>query len=121
MSLPIPKRAKLASPSHARAKAQEKECAERIGGKVTPGSGSKHQKGDVRRWGLVRVENKTTVHKSFSVSVDLLDKLDAAVFGTSELPVFEIELLGGARRAVVMSGDALDRIVELLESRDATD
>lgn len=114
MTLRIPKRYRI-SPSHARAKVQEKECAERIGGKITPGSGSKNQKGDVRKWGIVRVENKTTKHKSFSVSTELLEKLDAAVFGTSEIPMFEIELGLGTHRACVLPGYALDLIVELLE------
>lgn len=115
--LPTPKKKQGPTPSHARAKVQEAKLAKRIGGKVTPGSGSKYQKGDVRLRGIVRVECKTTKNKSFSVTTDLIDKLDAAVFGSDELPMFEIELNSGTHRAVVLPGHAMDMIVELLEDK----
>ena len=118
MSMPTPKKKQGPSPSHARAKVQEAATAKRINGRVTPGSGSKYQKGDVRLRGVVRVECKTTKNKSFSVTTDLIDKLDAAVFGSGELPMFEIELNSGTHSAVVLPKHAMDMIVELLESRD---
>jgi hypothetical protein len=115
MKLSIPKRSQELSPAHARAKVQEKKLAERIGGTTTKGSGNQNEKGDVRLRKVTRIECKTTKNKSFSVSVDLLDKLDAAVFGAGELPFFEIELLLGARKAVVMTGDTLDMLIEMLK------
>lgn len=118
MTLRVPKRLKEPSPAHARAKVQEKKTAERIGGTTTKGSGNQAEKGDVRLRGLVRIECKTTIHKSFSVTTALLDKLDAAVFGAGEIPMFEIELGLGTHRACVMTGDAVDLIVELLEARN---
>jgi hypothetical protein len=117
LTLPIPKRAKEPSPSHARAKVQEKQTAKRLNGKVTKGSGNKDEKGDVRLRGITRIECKTSKHRSFSVSVDLIEKLEAAVFGAGELPMFEIELEGGKHRVCVLPGHAIDMIVELLESR----
>jgi hypothetical protein len=116
MTLKLPKRLQEKTPSHARSKKQEKQLAERIGGRTTPGSGSgQYQHGDVKLRKITTIECKTTKHKSFSVTTDLLDKLDAAVFGSGEIPMFEIELELGKRKAVVMTGDALDMIVELLK------
>lgn len=113
--LSVPKRAKEQSPAHARAKVQEKKLAQRIGGNTTKGSGNQHEKGDVRLRKVTRIEAKCTIHKSFSVTTELLDKLDAAVFGAGEIPFIEIELELGLRKAVVMSGDTLDLLVEMLK------
>ena len=117
MTLRLPKRLKEQTPSHARAKVQEKETAARLGGKVTNGSGNWHEKGDVRLRKITRIECKTTKNRSFSVSVALLEKLEAACFGAGEIPMFEIELELGKHRVCVLPGDAIDLIVELLESR----
>ena len=119
MIIRVPKRAKEPSPSHARAKVQERKTAERIGGKVTKGSGNKDEKGDVRVRGFIRVECKTTKNSSFSVSVALIEKLEAAVFGVGEIPFFEVELELGKHTAVVMPRYALDQILELLEAHRA--
>lgn len=115
MTLPVPKKAQGQSKSHARSKVQEKEIAKRIGGKVTPGSGSKYQKGDVRLKGFVRVEAKTTKHASFSVTTKLIDKLEQETFGSGEIPIFEIELGGGTHTAIVLPKDALELITEFLQ------
>lgn len=115
MTLRLPKRCKEQSPAHARSKIQEKKLAERIGGTTTRGSGNQYEKGDVRLRGITRIEAKCTKNSSFSVSTALLDKLDAAVFGAGEIPIFEIELELGKRKAVVMTGDSLDMIVEMLK------
>lgn len=118
MSVPVPKKAQGQSKSHARSRIQEKEIANRIGGRVTPGSGSKYQKGDVRLKGFVRVEAKTTIHKSFSVSTKLIDKLEEETFGSGEIPIFEIELAGGTHTAIVMPKDALEMITEMLQREE---
>jgi hypothetical protein len=118
MSLAIPKRAQEQSPSHARAKVQEKALAKRLGGYVTKGSGNKDEKGDVRLRKITRIEAKTTKNRSFGVSVDLIEKLEAACFGAGEVPMFEVELELGKTRFCVLPGYAMDMIVELLEARD---
>lgn len=112
MSLATPKRLKGMSPSHARARAQEKEVAAQIGGTLVRGSGSGYMKGDVRLTGKLRVECKTTAHASFSVSAKLLDKMDASVFGANEIPVMVVELLGGKRKFVVLPAEHLDGILD---------
>lgn len=87
----LPKRMQQ-SPSHERARHQEAEAAARIGGRTTKGSGSGNEKGDARAYKLVRVECKTTKHKSFRVTTDIIRKLEEAVAGADEIPVLEVEL-----------------------------
>lgn len=117
MTLRTPKRLQGHTPSHARARMQEKAAAKRIGGTVTRGSGSGRVRGDVRLKGFVRLEAKTTKHRSFSVTDELIDKLEAAVFGVGEVPIMQIELGLGARKVLVMPDWALDLIVEALSAR----
>lgn len=88
------------SPSHRRAVKMEKELATRIGGKLTPGSGNKSVKGDVRLKRVVRIEAKTTKHKSFSVTLDMIEKIEDAALPTDELPVIVIEFNDGNGRKV---------------------
>jgi hypothetical protein len=105
-----------ASPAHARSRVQERETAKRVGGTLTKGSGSGNERGDVRLRGFVRIENKTTKYRSFSVTDELIDKLERAVFGAGEIPVLQIELALGARKVLVMPDWALDIIVDTLKS-----
>lgn len=101
MPLKTPKRLKLVSPSHARAKVQEKETAKRLGGRTTKGSGSSYEKGDVRIRGVARIECKVTKNASFSVSTAMIEKLENGTSGSDEIPAFEIELKGGVKCAVL--------------------
>lgn len=117
MSLPVPKRLQGPSPSHARAVQQEKLAAKRTGGKRTPASGAGPQKGDVRLKGFLRIECKTTRHASFSVTSEMLDKLEAAAAPAGEVPMLEVELELGKRRAVVLPQWALELVVEALKGR----
>ena len=113
----LPKRLReTVTASHRRAPKQEQETAKRINGKVTKGSGNQHEKGDVRVRGVARVENKTTKHASFSVTVEHLDKLDKAVLGTKELPFMAIELMGGARSFVVIPDIYFEDVIEALRT-----
>lgn len=116
----IPKRLRDANltDSHRRAKVQEKSTAKRLGGVTIKGSGNGVEKGDVRVRGVARVENKTTKHASFSVTVEHLDKLDVAVLGTKELPFMQIELLGGARSFVVIPDIYFEDVIEALRNVD---
>jgi hypothetical protein len=119
MTLRTPKRLAGASPAHARARTQEKGLAQRIGGRTTRGSGSGYEQGDVRLHKVVRVEAKTTRHASFSVTEELIDKLEAAVVGAGEIPILQVELRLGARKVIVMPDWALDWIVDRLKGEGA--
>ena len=76
---------------------QEQEMAELIGGEKIPGSGSKTQKGDVRKKGIVRIENKTTSKKSFRVTREMIDKIEEASLQYNELPIIEVEFFEEGR------------------------
>ena len=89
MALKIPKAAQGAlTPSHARAKKQELEAAKRL---LVRGSGCGSVKGDVRLKGITRLECKTTKHKSFALSRELVERIESAAMGAGEVPAFEIE------------------------------
>lgn len=82
------------SRSHLRAKKQEREIADRFGGKITPGSGNgKSHKGDVRVKGVTRIECKTTKHKSFSVTRDMIEKIEDAALPHGEAPIIVVEFI----------------------------
>lgn len=83
------------SPSHRRSRKQERELAKGYGGRITVASGSKTEKGDVRIRGLVRVEAKTTKHASFSVTLDMIRKIEEAALPAGEMPVLAIEFNDG--------------------------
>ena len=72
---------------------QEKEIAQRVGGKKTPASGALNEKGDVRVKDVVRLEAKTTQKKSFSVTREMVDKIENAAIANNELPVMEVEFI----------------------------
>lgn len=107
MSLREPRKGRVAAPgtgfvkrtektanltkSHRRAPKQEREIALRIGGKLTPASGAKDIKGDVRVKGISRIECKTTKHKSFSVSLAMLARLEESALSCAEMPAIIIE------------------------------
>lgn len=115
--LRLPKRMQdFQTPSHARAAQQEKEAARRIGGRRTNGSGCGYEQADVRLKGFVRLECKTTKHASFSVTNELIDKLETAEFGAGEVPIMQIELELGKRKVLVMPDWALDLVTEALKA-----
>lgn len=112
MPLAEPKRVRGSTPSHARSRKQEDALAARVGGKTTPRSGAGGwQKADVRVKGLARIEAKTTKHKSFSVTGEMIQKVEDAAMQAGELPVIVVELEGGARSVAVMPMWALDLIL----------
>lgn len=71
----------------------EKKLAKKVGGYRTSGSGNKKEKGDVRKRGVMRLEHKATQHKSFSVTIDMLEKIELAARGCDEIPIMVIEFL----------------------------
>ena len=119
MSFPVPKRlggGSLLNASQRRSKMQEKETATRLGGRVTKASGAGgFEKADVRVKGLLRIEAKTTKHKSFSVTAEMLDKIENQATIAGELPVMEIEIEGGKRRVYVLPTWALDGLIQQVQ------
>lgn len=88
-------RTKNLSNSHRRSKKQEKEIAKKIGGNRTPASGAGTVKGDVRLKGIARIEAKTTKNKSFSVTLEMVSKIEEAALSTGEMPVIVVEFTDG--------------------------
>lgn len=82
------------SNAYRRSPKQEKELAKRGKGKLVPGSGSSYQKGDVKKFnGILRIEAKTTERKSFSVTREMIHKVENAALPNDELPAIVIEFL----------------------------
>lgn len=79
--------------SHRRSKLQEREIAERVQGKITPGSGNQREKGDVRVKGILRIECKTTQCKSFSITRDMISKIEDAALPHGEIPAIVVEFI----------------------------
>jgi len=72
-------------------KKQERRVAEGVGGRAQCGSGAlPGNKGDGRVYGRLRIENKFTTKKSYSVKRSDLDKIRAECQGR-ETPVFQID------------------------------
>ena len=90
----LPKRIKgKEKAGHRRSPRQERELAKRTGGKVTRGSGNGNEKGDVRVKGIARIEAKTTTKKSFSITKEMLDKIEDAAVSSNELPAIVVEFI----------------------------
>lgn len=86
--------------AHSRSPKQEKEIAKNLGGKRVKGSGCGFEKGDVRIKNKVLVEAKCTEKKSFSVTREMVEKIEDAALGQGELPVIAIEFLGDIPKKV---------------------
>lgn len=80
-----------------KSKKQEKRIAREVGGKQTPGSGSRwNAKGDVKTSSLL-IEAKTTTHRSFSVTSTILDKISEEAVLCGRTPVLSVEITSGIR------------------------
>lgn len=86
--------------SHRRAPKMEREVAERSGGRLVARSGAGEVKGDVRIKGVARIECKVTKNKSFSVTLDMLEKIEAAGAEGAELPILVIEFVDEQGRKI---------------------
>lgn len=101
--------------SHRRSRDQERDTAKRLGGQTTPRSGAgKFHKGDVRLKGVLRLDNKTTKHRSFSVTADMIQTLEEHAAMSGEFPVFEVEIdnQGTPRKVYVVPTWALDGLLQ---------
>ena len=74
-------------------KGLEAGLAAKVGGRRTAGSGNKLEKGDVRKYGVMRIEHKGTVKQSFRVTKTMLEKIELASRGCDELPIFTVDFL----------------------------
>lgn len=79
--------------SHRRSKAQERDLAKRLDAKTTLASGSKAEKGDVRKHGVIRIEAKTTKNKSFSLTREMVSKIEDAALPCNEIPAIVVEFI----------------------------
>lgn len=88
------------SNSHKRSKKQEQSIAVLLKATRTPASGSRDVKGDVRKKRVIRIEAKTTKNKSFSVTLDMVRKIQDAAAGGAEMPAIVVEFNDGFGRAI---------------------
>jgi Holliday junction resolvase len=93
----------------------ERDLAKRGRGQRVPGSGSGAEKADIRKYNkLFRVEAKTTKNRSFSVTREMVSKLEEVALSHGELPAFVIEFIDERGRPVqrlaVITLDALDQL-----------
>ena len=65
----------------------------------------------------MRVEAKTTDKKSFSVTEEIVNKLECAIIGSGEIPVIQVEIGGGAHRLLVMPDWAMELLLEAARAR----
>lgn len=88
------RRRELTGKAYKHAPNQEKKLAKKLdNGFRVPGSGRGRQKGDVRVPGALRIECKATQHKSFSITQDMLRKIDEAAAATGEVPIVQVDFL----------------------------
>ena len=88
------------SNSHRRAPKQEASWAARLKGERVAASGAREVKGDVRVKRVLRLEAKTTKNKSFSVTLDMVQKIEAAAISGGELPAIVVEFTDGFGRVL---------------------
>ena len=104
------------SNSHRRSKRQEKQLSLAMSAKQTPASGSRDVKGDLRVKGVARIEAKTTKNKSFSVTMDMVEKIESAAVASGEMPAIVVEFndgLGHALKSVaILPLYALETLLE---------
>jgi len=86
--------------SHRYSKVQEKRLAIRVNGRGVHRSGAGDEKGDVRVRGVLRIEAKTTKNKSFSVTREMIEKIEMAAATTGELPFLVIEFIDDTGRSL---------------------
>lgn len=112
------------SPAYHRAPKQERKTAQRLGGYRTLASGSGFVKGDVRVPGVARIECKATQKKSFSITQDMLDKIEYAAMACDEVPAIIVEFMGDAetagREVAVISVKWLEHLLSLCRDRGAS-
>ena len=93
---------------------QERKVAVDIGGRTQPGSGNQwNAKGDVKSESLL-IECKSTIHQSFTLKVDVLEKIEREAALAGREAVLQVEFQG-KRRVAKYAVISYDRLLELLE------
>lgn len=89
-----------ATVAHQYSPKQEKNIAEKLGGKLVRGSGRGHEKGDVKVSGIIRVENKCTAKvnsnnpkSGFKVTLEMIEKIEDQALLNGEAPAIEVEFI----------------------------
>ncbi len=86
--------------SHIRADKQEEEWATRLqGGVRVPGSGAGWRKGDVEG-SVWRLECKTTGKNSFTVTREMIQKIEEAALAHSQVPALVIEFNDNGKKVM---------------------
>jgi hypothetical protein len=115
------KETEVQSVAYHRAPKQERRTARRLGGYRTLASGSGRVKGDVRVPGVARIECKTTQKKSFSVTQDMLAKIEYAAMACDEVPAIIVEFLdetgNDGQEIAVISVKWLEHLLSLCRDR----
>ena len=104
------------NPSYRRSRKQEKELATKLGGRRTSASGSGDEKGDIRLKGVLRVEAKTTKHRSFSVTLAMIKQIEDASLACSEMPAIVVEFLDEQGRPLKEVAVVPTYVLDLLKS-----
>jgi hypothetical protein len=91
----------------------EAGVARDVGGYVTPGSGNRDDKNDVRKFGQWRIEHKFTDNsKSYSLTVQTMNSVVEHAELTGERPALVLDFRKLAKRFVVLTYDTFLEIVE---------
>jgi hypothetical protein len=101
--------------SHARSILQEKDVKEKLQACLVRGSGSGHDKMDVKIPKLLRVECKNTLKKSYKLNLEDLTKMYKSV-KVDEVPFMQIDFIDDDSntlgRFIVTGYEVLERYVE---------
>jgi hypothetical protein len=94
------KNGKKTGPAYKRARKQEKETSERLGGKKIAASGSRVRKADVEVPDIARIECKATRADSFRVTKEMLQKVEDAALPDGQMPMIEIEFVDDLQKTL---------------------
>jgi Holliday junction resolvase len=108
-------RKKLLNASQKRAKKQEKEQAQVLRAQRVVASGSGVEKGDVRKRGLLRLECKTTKHASFSVTREMVRKIEEAALSSGEMPAIVVEFNDNGKKVMEVAVVPLYALQEICQ------
>jgi hypothetical protein len=98
--------------SRKRSRRQEKFLANKFRGQEQPASGAMwHAKGDVKTDRLL-FEAKTTGMRSYSLSVETMDKIAREAIGTNRKPALHIRFERERRDFVVLTLDDYEELVQ---------
>lgn len=79
----------------------EKRTAQRLGGRMQPGSGSQqHSKGDIKLPDFL-IENKSTIHASMGLQHAWFRKIAAEAIAINREPALSFQFVDGAGRPLV--------------------